>query len=102
MSREQAVEIARVGQPDLSELTDAADASGLAPGERIVVRADDYGRDAITGTLLRSSADEVTLVREHEEVGRVAVHFPRAGFAVARAVTDDTMERPAHIEGSDR
>jgi len=59
---------------------DAADPMGVAPGTRVYVTADDYGRDPIEGALVAANAERIVIAREHPRVGRVNVHFPRVGF----------------------
>ena len=44
--------------------------------------ADDYGRDPIDGTLVGANAERVTVARADERLGRLHVHFPRAGYIV--------------------
>jgi len=63
---------------------DPNDPSGLKAGDPVVVMADDYGRDPNEGVLVGLTPDEVTIAREAPEVGKVHVHFPRAGYVVAR------------------
>ncbi|HTR84166.1 MAG TPA: glutathione S-transferase family protein [Reyranella sp.] len=50
------------------------------PGERARVRAADNARDWIEGEVLFIDKDEISLLRIDEQVGRVAVHFPRLGY----------------------
>jgi hypothetical protein len=71
----EAVDIAGESVPD----------SLLAPGTAIRIFADDYGREATEGRLVRVLADVVTLMRNDPSVGEVAVHFPRAGYRLMRA-----------------
>lgn len=68
--------------PDLRCASD--DPSGLRRGDRVVVQADDYGRDPVEGVLVGLSPDRVTLARECGELDLVHVHFPRAGYVLAR------------------
>ena len=56
---------------------------GRKPGDRVVVSAEDYGRDPIAGTLVIANANEIAIRREAPEVGEVVVHVPRAGFRVS-------------------
>ena len=60
----------------------------LAPawkdGDLAVVQADDYGRDAIEGTLVALTRDRITLARECGELDVIHVHFPRAGYVLAK------------------
>ncbi|MFZ5719552.1 MAG: glutathione S-transferase family protein [Pseudomonadota bacterium] len=84
MAPAEAVEAAAQAEPSSDVAYDPADASGLGSGDRVVVQADDYGRDPVEGTLVGLSGDRVTLARESGEVGRLNVHFPRAGYVLAR------------------
>lgn len=60
------------------------DPSGLLRGDRVVVQADDYGRDPVEGVLVGLTPDRVTLARECGELDVLHVHFPRAGYVLAR------------------
>ena len=60
------------------------DPSGLKKGDAIVVQADDYGRDPVEGVLVQLTNDRATLARECGELDVVHVHFPRAGYVLAR------------------
>ncbi|MEW5683837.1 MAG: glutathione S-transferase family protein [Pseudomonadota bacterium] len=84
MPPSEAVKIAAGATPDLSSTVAADDPSGLKPGERVVVQADDYGRDPLEGELVGLGPDRVTLARDAEGVGRLHVHFPRAGYVLTR------------------
>ena len=50
------------------------------PGQRARVRASDNARDWIEGEVHFIDADEIALLHENDEVGQVAVHFPRLGY----------------------
>jgi glutathione S-transferase len=63
---------------------DPDDPSGLRRGDAVVVQADDYGRDPVEGVLVALTPTRVTLARECGEVDVVHVHFPRAGYVLAR------------------
>ncbi len=80
-----ALDIAKAAHPRPPAPSVPDDPSGLKPGQRVTVSADDYGRDQIAGELSSVGADHVTILREDPRVGQVAVHFPRAGFVVAPA-----------------
>ena len=56
---------------------------GCRIGDEVSVTPDDSGRDPVRGTLLAASDDTVVLGRTDPTVGRVNLHFPRAGFDVA-------------------
>lgn len=78
----EALAIAKAGTPAPAPAHDENDPLGLSPGAAVVVMADDYGRDAVTGVLVAANRERVVLAREHEAVGTVHVHFPRAGYIV--------------------
>jgi glutathione S-transferase len=80
-----ALSIARESVPDTPERSDGSDPDGIQPGERITVRADDYGLDPITGTAVVVTTQEIALRRQDPQVGEVVVHFPRTGFRLSRA-----------------
>ncbi len=61
---------------------EARDGLGLARGSAVFVMANDYGRDPISGILLAANRERIVIAREHQQVGRVHVHFPRAGFSL--------------------
>jgi len=49
------------------------------------VTPDDYGLDPVAGEIVAVSPREVAIRRRDEQVGEIVVHFPRAGFRLARA-----------------
>lgn len=53
-------------------------------GDRIAIRADDYGVEQVHGVVARLAADEITIVREDDSIGKIAVHFPRSGYVVMK------------------
>lgn len=83
MRPEEAVALAAASEPATERRADPRDPNGLAPGTRVRVVPDDYGFDPVEGELVASSVHEVAVLREAPEVGRVVVHFPRAGFRVS-------------------
>jgi glutathione S-transferase len=83
LSSVEAVELCRQSPPTQADTTAWSDPLGLAFGQAVVVRALDYGRDPVTGTLFSSRANEVTLRREDERAGVVYVHFPRIGYEIS-------------------
>ena len=54
----------------------------LAAGSPVQVAPDDYGRDPTPGELLVLDASEIAIGREGGPLGRVVIHFPRAGYRV--------------------
>jgi glutathione S-transferase len=77
-----ALAIAQAAEPVHGAAHDSADPAGLTPGAAIFVMADDYGRDRILGTLVAANAERVVIARDTPELGRMNVHFPRAGYIV--------------------
>lgn len=55
---------------------------GLTKGDAVTVTPADYAYDAVAGTLVGLSRDEVVLARIDERAGLVHVHFPRLGFQI--------------------
>ncbi|HEY5007773.1 MAG TPA: hypothetical protein VII42_07200, partial [Caulobacteraceae bacterium] len=72
----------RAAQPAAYTDHDAHDPLGLAPGAAVKVMADDYGRDPIAGTLVAANPGRVVIAREDPSLGKLHVHFPRAGYMV--------------------
>jgi glutathione S-transferase len=85
MERAEALAVAKAAQPAPSAGVAAGEPNGWRVGDRVVVMADDYGRDPIAGEIASASAQEIAIRRRDPEVGDVVVHFPRAGFLVVRA-----------------
>jgi glutathione S-transferase len=82
MSSKEALAIAKEAKPEPGRAQDPNEPNGLKPGDRVSVMADDYGRDAIQGEIVFTSAHEIAIRRSDPQVGEVVVHFPRAGFWV--------------------
>lgn len=58
---------------------------GLKPGDKVSVQAEIAGRDAVVGKLHVLTHLHVAVQVQGEQVGEVAVHFPRVGYVVKRA-----------------
>jgi len=84
MSAEAAFAIARDAAPEPPRPSPGGEAQGLAPGMRVAVMADDYGRDPVVGEITYVGPQEIAIRREAEGAGPVVVHFPRAGFWVRK------------------
>lgn len=80
----EALEVARDATPAPTRV-DADDPSGLGAGDPVAVQADDYGRDPVGGRLAGLTPTRITLAREADGLGPIHVHFPRAGYVLARA-----------------
>lgn len=85
LSGQEALDIARASEPGAAPAHDVADPLGLDPGAAVVVMADDYGRDPIPGALVAANRERVVIARDEASLGRLHLHFPRAGFIVAPA-----------------
>jgi glutathione S-transferase len=87
MSPAEALRIAAASEQDetLQIDHDPADPSGLSPGASVTVSADDYGRDPIAGSLVAAGPEAIVISRQSPELGRVNLHFPRAGYVLSAA-----------------
>ena len=85
MTTAEALGVARAAEPATTIAHDASDPLGLEPGAAVAVSADDYGRDPIRGKLVAANRERVVIAREVEDLGRLHVHFPRAGYIVTPA-----------------
>ncbi|MEP2725010.1 glutathione S-transferase family protein [Roseibium sp.] len=85
-SGEQALAVATRSEPvDLAIDHDLAFAMDVAVGDEVIVMADDYGRDPISGTLLGANSERIVIRRSDDIIGTTHVHFPRLGFVIAKA-----------------
>ena len=85
MSAQAAFDAAALSTPQTPTSSVGDDAQGLAPGMRISVMPDDYGRNPVVGEITYVSPQEVAVRRQADGAGEVVVHFPRAGFWVTPA-----------------
>jgi glutathione S-transferase len=82
MTPDEAIEVAKKAEPkDEREWSAEAQHVGLKKGDWVSVTPDDYG-NPVHGRLLAWKAEEVVIRHEDPSVGRVNLHFPRAGFHV--------------------
>lgn len=79
---EQALQIAREATPAALPDEPFAEPNGFAQGQRVVIRAVDYGSDPVEGELLFAGSEELILRREDARAGVVHVHFPRLGYRI--------------------
>lgn len=85
MSAADALAVARDAVPSQPQSDpEAAALPGIAPGDEVSVTPDDSGRDPVTGRLIAVTSMEVVVRRQDARLGDVNLHFPRAGFDVAR------------------
>ena len=85
MTSAEALAVGTKALPTTAVHADPADPNGLKPGDRVGVAPDDYGRVPVAGDVVSSSAQHVAIRRRDPVAGEVVVHFPRAGFVVAKA-----------------
>ncbi len=85
MTATEALEIARNAEPDGGLEIDPLDPEDLDAGEAVEVISDLIeDAPAVSGRLAGLGRDTIVVFRDDERVGRVAVHFPRIGYAVRR------------------
>lgn len=77
-----ALELASRAAPQTVELSDPTDPNGRKPGDFVTVIPDDYGKVAVQGEIVASSAQHIAIRRHDPRAGEMVVHFPRAGFLV--------------------
>ncbi|HIG40560.1 MAG: glutathione S-transferase family protein [bacterium] len=82
MSALDALEVAKNVEPVTQPKIAAMGSDGLASGDTVEIMPIDYGLQPTSGELLVASLEELALLREDPQVGKVAVHFPRLGFQV--------------------
>ena len=76
---------ARAAEPAAPARTSHPQEGDPRPGERARVRPADNARDWVEGEVSFIDTQEIALVRQDPDVGRVAVHFPRLGYDWRRA-----------------
>jgi glutathione S-transferase len=82
MSGDDALEIAHGASPQTERQADPGDPNGLQPGTRVAICSDDLPSDCFEGEVLNLSAQEIVILREDPDLGKIAQHFPRAGYLV--------------------
>jgi glutathione S-transferase len=78
MTPDEALAVASAAEPDIVSDT----GSEWSIGTPLAVTPTDWGFDTVTGACLAANRERVVIQRVDPEVGAVAVHFPRIGFAV--------------------
>lgn len=83
MSGEAAIECALNAEPSHAQHVADHDPQGLKPGDAVKVTPDvDGGEQAVAGTVHLADANTIAIARTDEAIGRVCVHFPRAGYRI--------------------
>jgi glutathione S-transferase len=83
MAPTEALNIAMTSAPGAAPRSDPDET--FKPGDAVVVRADDYGRDPVQGSLVAVTPDRIVVARECGELNLVQVHFPRVGYLLTAA-----------------
>lgn len=86
ISPAEALEVAAHSEPTSGTESDPGDSQGLTPGTPVtVVPATDSGDPEVAGRVRMVTTDRIVLDHANERCGRVAIHFPRAGYRVTVA-----------------
>lgn len=80
----EALALGKAAAPRLIAATATYEPQGLAPGERVAVAPDDYGKDWVEGELVHADSQRIILQRSSEDTETIHVHFPRAGYLARR------------------
>lgn len=83
MTGADALQVAMTAAPGPVPASDPSEA--FKPGDAVSVRADDYGRDPVAGTLVAITTDRIVVARECGELNLINVHFPRVGYLLGAA-----------------
>ncbi|WP_288582280.1 glutathione S-transferase family protein [uncultured Methylobacterium sp.] len=85
MSAEAALDAARDAEPAPVEPVNAVpELIAAAPGDTVTVTPDDFARVPVEGRLVAVDAGRIVIRRDEARVGALHLHFPRAGFTVAK------------------
>jgi glutathione S-transferase len=85
ISREETIAIAAAAKPMAPLPSVQDDPLGFKLGQRVIVAADDYGRNPMEGELTSLGVDHITIARKDPRAGEIALHFPRFGFTMQAA-----------------
>ena len=80
MTGAEALQVAMAAAPGPAPTSDPAE--HFKPGDAVTVRADDYGRDPVSGVLVSVTADRIVVSRDCGELNLIQVHFPRVGYVL--------------------
>lgn len=85
ISGADALAIAKAVQPVALPADPVQPAEGFKAGDRVTVSGDEPAPTPVEGELVALSADAIVIRRSAQEVGDVAVHFPRIGYVVKKS-----------------
>jgi glutathione S-transferase len=83
MSSAEALDVAGRAEPAPVLHLRPNEARDNRPGRKVTVTPDDSGRDPVVGEVIAADAVEIVVRRSDPQLGEIAVHFPRVGFAVS-------------------
>ncbi|MEO0996464.1 MAG: glutathione S-transferase [Pseudomonadota bacterium] len=81
---DEAHAIARAAEPLPGSGIVADPFHDFSAGDAVTVTPDDYGKVPVSGRLLTLDRRRIAIERRDDDLGRTAVHFPRAGFVIER------------------
>ena len=85
MDAKEALAVAKAAEPETQENAEPDDLARLKPGDTVAVEPTHVsGCPTVSGRILRLDAQTITLAREDDQLGAVAVHFPRVGYRVTK------------------
>jgi glutathione S-transferase len=79
-----AITVAHDAKPAQIAAAAIEDLEGFALGDTVEVLPVDYGFDAVRGSLVNGSREEIAVRRTDDRAGEVVVHFPRQGYEVRK------------------
>lgn len=85
MDPKQALDTAKQARPAEPAGVDPDDPLEIPAGTVVMVMPSDYAEVPVTGELVATTLQSVSVRREDPIVGEVVVHFPKIGYAVERA-----------------
>jgi glutathione S-transferase len=86
VSPEDALAAARVAEPALVQGGNSVETLiDARVGDAVTVTPDDFARKPVQGSLAAIDAERIVIAREDADLGTLHLHFPRAGFVVAKA-----------------
>jgi len=80
MTASEALQVARKADPKPLLSGQNARPDEPAYGREVCVRASDYGKEPVCGSLVFLDSHEIAVRRSCKDLGDVVVHFPRAGY----------------------
>ncbi len=85
MSSTEAIIVAGHGEPMHEDAAALELPDGFALGDKVSITPGDYGQDATVGELVLARLDEIAVRHTDKRAGTVVVHFPRAGYQIAKS-----------------